>query len=312
MFRLFPALLLLVAGCGAAHQAVATEQPASPVLSNSAAAEVVTAYDRGNNELNAALNATGLAGIETEPLRTSSDAWLRITKTRGQTVPLITSGDPRFIVPSGAQWFVASSNRVRGGVPSPRPVYTVFTKSDGGKWLAAYSLTPLDDAPPPAVNAASAATAVTDFADLLVQPESVGKAVLDHYTAGLAGQDDFARSAALDDQLANGYAVGLDVLRSKGRTLQRSLEPASHPVYAVRTTDGGVLAFTAAAVVDVIKGASVTFDASSNEAALPGGQRTANQFRVTRLQTYLTYIPTKSSGSQAKVLAFTDTPVSVR
>jgi hypothetical protein len=319
VFRMVPVVLLLagaVAGCGAAQQAVATEQlAAAPVLSNSAAADVVAAYDRGNNEINAALNATGLAGIETQPLRTGSEVWLRITKARGQSVPLITSSDPRFIVPSGAQWFVATTNRVRGGVPSPRPVYTLYTRSDNGPRLAAYSLTPMDDVPAPAVNAASAATAVTDFADLLVAPEALSKAVLNHYTAGLAGKDDFARSTALDEQLANGFAVGQDVLRGKGRTLQRTLDSATHPIYAVRTADGGVLAFTAATVVDVIRatsGGAVTFEADSNEAALLGGPRSANQFRVTRLQTYLTYIPTKASGAQAKVLAFSDTPITVR
>lgn len=319
VLKLVPAVVLLaaLAGCGADKDAAATEQPAaSPVLSNTEATEVISGYDRGNNEVNAALNVDGLAGIETAPLRTSSEAFLRVTKNRAQSVPLITSSDPRFIVPSDAQWFVAMSNRARGGVPSPRPVYTVFTRSGNGTWLAAYSLTALDEVPPVAVNAASAASAATDFADLLVRPEAVGKAVLDHYAAGLAGKDDFARSVALDEQLGNGYAAARQVLEAKGRTLQRSLDPATYPMYVLRTADGGGLAFTASTVIDVIKATSpqgsVTLEANTNEAALLGsGPRTARQFRVARLQTYLTYIPTRQSGAQAKVLAFNDTPISV-
>ncbi len=318
MLRLVPAVpvaLLLVSAVACGTGQPTTEQAAAPALSNAAAADVVAAYDQANNGVNATLDPAGLPDIETRPLRTSSESWLRITKAHNETVPLITSSDTRYVVPSNASWFVATSNRARGGVPTPRPVQVVHVLEDG-KWRAAYSLTPLDDVPSPAVNAASAATAVTDFSDLSMRPEEVGKEILDHYVTGRAGTD-FLRSAALDDQLANGFAVGRQVLKTKGRSLDRSLGTTTHPVFAVRTTDGGVLAFTAATVVDVITatdpGAVVTLDPKSNEGALLADRPiSAPRFEVIRLQTYLTYLPARTSGAQARVLAYSDTPISVR
>ncbi|TWP50479.1 hypothetical protein FKR81_20100 [Lentzea tibetensis] len=325
MSRLVPALALAgaalmgtaaLAGCGTEKPAAAVGQPA--VLSAAEAAEVVAGYDRANNEVNATLNAEALARIEAPPLRTTSEAWLRITKQQARSIPLITSNDPRFIVPSGTghpRWFVATANRVQGGVPSPRPTYSVFTQQQpGAPWLVAYSLAPMEDAPAPALNGASAATAVTDVADLLVRPENLGQAIFDHYAKDLTGKDDFAKSTALDDQLANGFKVGRNVLRTKGRELTRTVSATELPRYALRTEDGGVLVFTASTVVDVIKasapGGLVTFEPGTNEAAL-AGKTGAKAFAITRLHAFLTHIPTKASGAQVKVLAFADAPISI-
>ncbi|MET9634692.1 hypothetical protein ABZX92_45360 [Lentzea sp. NPDC006480] len=314
MRSLLPALILLVVastGCGAGETVVVTDK--APALSNVDAQSVIAAYDRGNNQANSALDPAMLAEIEAPPLRTTSEAALRIAKKLAKTVPLITSNDTRFLVPADANWFVVMSNRVRGGVPSPRPTYTLFTRGDNGKWLATYSLLTTEDVPPADMNSAAAASAVVDFADLLIPPADLGKQLLEHYTRGLAGKDSFARSVALDDQLTNGYVVGQQVMAGRGYSLQRTLAPASHPIFALRTNDGGALVFSATTVVDSIKAdavdGAVTLNPTGNEAALlSGGSQTAPAFRVTRVQTYLTYVPKKSE-LKAKVLAFTDTPV---
>lgn len=307
-------LVPALSGCGTQPPAAAVEQSPPPVLSTSQAEEMVARYDRANNDVNVRLDAGGLAAIEAPPLRTASASWLDISQKLGQSVPLITSSDLRFVVPSDAKWFVASANRVRGGVPSPRPTWTLFSEQNG-TWLSTYSLTPMQDVPPAAVSASGAATAVTDFGDLALDPAVLGQAILDHYVKDLAGKDAFAKSPALDDQLSNGYRVGQGVLSAKGRSLRRSLDPATHPMYAVRAADGGALVFSAATVIDVIKattpGGVVTFEATTNEGALLGGTASAPQFSITRLQTYLTHIPTRTSGAQVRVLAFGDAPISV-
>lgn len=316
--------LLPLAGCGSSTPADATSA-SPPIVSTAEAADVLTAYDIGNNRVNSATDPAGLATIETNPLRTASEAELKVKKLLKQPIPLITSTDPRFMIPAasggdGLRWFVSTSTRLRGDVVTKSQTYTVFLQKDkASPWLAAYSLTPSDEMSVPAVagNGASAATAVTDFDDLALPPGKLARRIFTHYSKEIAGKDAFGKSAVLDDQLGNGYKVALQVLRARGSRLVRTLSANKSSALALRTTDGGVLLFSTSTVIDVLEPLQrgrVSLSAGSNEAALAGepAGASAHKFTITRQQNFLTYIPTKASHEPVTVLAYTDFPISVR
>jgi len=313
------ALALAIAGCGGAQASPQAAGPA-PATSNADAAKALAAYDRTNNEVNAAFDVDGLDRIEAPPMRTSSRAWLRIKQELERPIPPSVSKDAKFLSPAGnahPRWFVAVATSVRGGVPSARPGYTVFVqKSEGAPWLAAYSARPTEPVAPLVTNGAGAVEALSDPTGLAITPAALGAAIFKHYTARTTA-DQFARTPALDDQLSAGYRVGKEMYAARDWVLSRTLNKSSYPTYALRTKDGGALAFTASVVTDRVKSAdeddSVTLDAGSNEAALnghPEGLKT-RQLTIQRLQMFLTYIPPKANGQQIRVLAYSDTPIKV-
>jgi len=314
--------LLPLAGCGSTTPAAGAAPASPPIVSTAEAADVLTAYDIGNNQVNSATDPAGLATIETDPLRSASEAELKVKKLLNQPIPLITSMDPRFLIPSGGdgpRWFVSTSTRLRGGVVTKNQTYTVFRQQDkDSPWLATYSLTPSDSVSVPTVagNSASAATAVTDFGDLALPPGELAQRIFAHYSEELAGKDAFGKSAVLDDQLGNGYKVALQVLRTRGSVLVRTPSPNDSQPLALRTADGGALVFSTSTVVDVLEPLQrgrVSLTAGSNEAALFGETdgAVAPKFTITRQQNFLTYIPTKASHEPVSVLAYTDFPISV-
>jgi hypothetical protein len=247
----------VVTGCGTATRtAAAPPRPAAPAVTTAQAAAVVRAYDQQNNAVNAAFDATGLAKIERPPLRTSSVALMTISKTLRQKIPQITSTDPHFVVPAQPgypRWFLSISQRVIGGVPAPQPTYDVYyQETPADHFLAAFALTPgeQETVGPFALNSAGAAASVSSGAGLLVAPTDLGQAITSHYVRGLRDKDAFAYSPPLDDMLGNGFTLGRKVLGSRGVTLTRALASVAPQAFALRTADGGAVAFTAITVTD--------------------------------------------------------------
>ncbi|MFG2480740.1 hypothetical protein [Streptomyces fagopyri] len=316
----------LLAGCGTVGQAAEPKQspPAAPAVTTAQLATVVRTYDQKNNEVNASVDSNGLAAIETPPLRTSSQALMAISKSLGQKASRITSTNPRFVVPAQPgypRWFLSISQRVIGGVPSSQPTYDVYyqeTPSD--PFLAAYALTPTDQETvgPFALNSAGAAEPVISGTGLLIAPADLGQAITSHYVQGLRDKDDFAYSAPLDDMLGNGFTLGRQVLGTRGIALTRAVKSVAPQVFALRTADGGVLTFTSVTVTDHLQAktakSTASLRAGSNDAALLGkpAGATAKSFTIDRLEMFMTYIPTKTSGTKAKVLAYSETGVSVK
>ncbi|MEU0786675.1 hypothetical protein ABZ341_34530 [Streptomyces sp. NPDC006173] len=277
-------------------------------------------YNRQNNAVNKSLSAAGLPAIETPPLLTADQAWMRITKNLKQTIPNITSGNSRFYIPPStpgtARWFVAISTRVRGGVPGSHPTWSVFTQAHpDGAWRAAYSLTPGEDSP--AADPASPAAEVPPASKLSRDPKNLPEEIFNHYTKHLKGRDGFAHSIALDEQLGNGYIAGRQVLGKRGTVLTRKLTGETFPMYTIPTSDEGVLVFSAERVADELTparhGGRVSLRARSNDAALSGNpaELSASRLTINRLEMFLTYIPSKASNGRAEVLAYSETATSV-
>ncbi|MET9588149.1 hypothetical protein ABZY10_34735 [Streptomyces sp. NPDC006539] len=313
---------LAVTACGTQTSSVGAAPPTTPGMTQNQALDAVRAYDRANNAANAHLDAAALPGIEVPPLLTADQAWMTITRQLHQTVPEINSTSPSFYLPAvttSPTWFLAVSTRTRSGVPGPQPTYSIYVRSrPGAPWKVAYSLTPSGEVPDLQVDAKRVAPTVTGSAGLVIAPGQLGKAILAHYVQGLDGKDSFSHSAALDEQLGNGYSLGVQALKEKGTNLSRVLGKSNFTTYSLRTSDGGVLAFTANTVTDSLvstkSGGIVSLRAGSNDAALFGKPQgaTAKKFSITRIESFLTYIPKKSEGALATVLAYDETAITIK
>ena len=316
---------LLLAGCGSGNGTVgAAPSPAAPSVTAAQAAAVVQAYQRKNNKVNADADSAGLAAIETSPLRTADQALMTISTNLKQSAQPITYTDPQFVSPAQTgfpRWFLSISLRVIGGVPAPQPTYDVYVQdAPSAPFLAAFALTPVDqeNVGPFALNAAGAATPVTSSTGLLLAPSDLGRAITAHYLQGLRGKDAFSYSAVLDDDLGTGFVTAVRLLNSEGVRLTRILNSVDPRSFVLRTADGGALAFTADVVTDYLTtttpNAQVSLGAGSNDAALAGKPQglAAKSLTIERLEMFMTYIPTTASGMQAKVLAYSETAVSVR
>jgi hypothetical protein len=313
----------LLSGCGT-PSSVTSSDTASPalVVTQQQAADIVHSYDSRNNKVNAALDAAGIPAIETLPLSTASEAWLRITQQLHQTVPVITSSNLTFYLPpsetSYPHWFLVTSTRVRGGVPDSQPTYTIYQQqAPSAPWLAAYSMKPTGQVPAIARSGDGGASAITTGPSLPASAQQLSNAILAHYTDNLAGKDQFAHTEALDGQLSAGYLLGKQVLGQRGTSLSRTLDSVAPEVFALRTADGGALIFTSNVVMDTLEPASptgtVSLSAGSNDAAQLGqpGGATAKKFSISRLETFLTYVPRNASSQKTEVLAYTEVSTSV-
>jgi hypothetical protein len=316
---------VLAAGCGtSAPAAKEALVPAAPVVTAARAAAIVRDYEQRNNTINAAFDSAGLAGIEAPPLRISSEALMTISKRLRQKIPHIAYTDTSFVTPAQPgypRWFLSISRRAIGGVPAAQPTYGIYVQDKpSDRYLAAYALTPAEQETvgPFALNSAGAANAVTSGADLVLAPGELARAITDHYVKGLGGKDAFEQSAPLDDSLGNGFVLGRQILGTRGVKLTRTVASAATRTFALRTADGGAVAFTAVTVTDRLVAehgkATASLRAGSNDAALfgkPSGAR-AKSFTIERLETFMTYLPAKVSGTKAKVLAYNETAVSVK
>ncbi|MFI8458522.1 hypothetical protein [Kitasatospora sp. NPDC085464] len=311
------------AGCGSVRGGATGVQATAPEtgVSRADAVAAVSRYDDENNRVNGALDSAGLPGIETEPLLSADVAWMRISKELNQSVAPISDQGITVHAPADSaypRWFLAVSSRAQGGMPFPGPTYRVFVQAGpGAPYLAAYSLTAGGPVPKVAVDAAGTATAVTSPDGLLIPPGTLGSEILAHYQQNLVGKDRFAYSAPLDDNLSSGFAAGTKALSGRGTTLSRALTRTLPESYALRTEDGGVLVFTADVVTDTLTpvqaDGTVSLGPKSSDAAQLGkpGGATASRFTISRLQTFLTYVPTAASGSKAQVIGYNEVPTAV-
>ncbi|TWP44960.1 hypothetical protein FKR81_40470 [Lentzea tibetensis] len=283
--------------------------------------DVLAGYYVANNDIYKGLDVGGLMRIEVPPLRTLNQALLTINKELGRVTAPVTHDGATFLLPTTGEyprWFVSIATGLRGGVPSVRPVYTLFTqRARGAPWLAAYQVSPVESVPTVHTNDGGAARVVKETAGLAIDPAGLGGAVLAHYVEH-SHDDGFAPSIALDEQLAANYRVNKQNMTGRGWKLSRELEDVTHPVHLLATTDGGVLAFTASTVTDTIepldRSGSVSLDTNSNEASLlrMSAGMTSKKLEIERLQMFLTHIPSKSSGQKVRVLSFNDAPINIR
>ena len=285
---------------------------------------IVAEYDTANNAVNAGYDAAGVARIEGAPAAPMTASRLQQAKVLGQPLTSVIHRVQQVVSPSGQEyprWFLVLTPLVRGTTVTPRPKYLIFSRETASApWRVVYYPYPADvsQVPPVAVGPDGGAAPVLGGEGLKADPSLLTRAIYEHYTVGRDTLMNLVPTTALERELTAGFRVGQQQVQARGMTFSRTLLPTSYPSYLVRTVDGGVLAFTANAVRDVIApgkaGGQASLEAGSPESALLGrtGSVKASEFTVDRLQTFLTYVPPKSAPGGVQVIAYDDTPTSVK
>ncbi|MGN9847111.1 hypothetical protein ACTMTI_54415 [Nonomuraea sp. H19] len=155
---------------------------------------------------------------------------------------------PTFHVPaSRQQWFLTTAYWKRESETAEEPTYLLFARNGDG-WRQMYSPDPFKgntskELPQILKDASGTATEVgqADAAGLLMSPAAFAKG----YAAHLAGKDTAAeKSRYAADKLTTGAASNRVKMDQYARLAESVRPAAAYPSYALRTTDGGALAFT--------------------------------------------------------------------
>ena len=324
------ALTTLVAACGTATAGSGTgsgKTAAEPTaLSIAQATRLVYAYSATNNAVNGSYSAALDQTIEESPAAAASIAGLAASKIEGKVIPSAQYYSPSFAVPRITGYpriMLATTHLQSNGTTSPYTLYLLFVQdSAAAKWRVAYYPYSTGQIPVPAPRTAAddSAPAVTSDSGLLADPNALSAAIFAHATGQNSGGAavPLAATPELDGELTAGFTSGVQEYKSMGDNVYRTLLPTTFPSYLIRTKSGGVLAFTANEVQDVVvpmhAGGHVTLPQGSTEAALAGhpGGATASRFAIVRLQMFMSYIPPQGDpGNGVEVLSYSDYPISV-
>jgi hypothetical protein len=324
------AVLTLVAACGTASAGTspgAGSRAADPTaLSIAQATRLVYAYSATNNAVNSRYSAALDQTIEESPASVASIAGLQAAKQAGKAISSTQYYGPAIAVPhiTGYPRLMLAIAHLRShGTILPYTNYLLFVQdSPNARWRVAYYPYSTGQVPVPAPAAAAddSVPPVTSDSGLLADPAALSAAIFAHATGQSSGSAavPLAATPELDDQLTAGFTSGVKEYNAMGDSVYRTLLPTTFPSYLIRTTGGGVLAFTANEVRDVIVpmhgSGHVTLPQGSTEAALAGSPdgATASRFAIVRLQMFMSYIPPRSNpGNGVEVLSYSDYPISI-
>lgn len=325
------ALTTLAAACGTAKAGSGTGSGsgsgADPTaLSVAQATRLVYAYSATNNAVNSSYSTALDQTIEESPASVASIAGLHASRTAGKVITSAQYYSPAIAVPRITGYprtMLAITHLRSSGTTLPYTIYLLFVQdSPNASWRVAYYPYSTGQVPVPApeVAADDSAPAVTSDSGLLADPTALSAAIYAHATGQSSGGAavPLAATPELDGQLTAGFTSGVKEYNTMGDNVYRTLLPATFASYLIRTRGGGVLAFTADEVRDVVvpmhSGGHVTLPQGSTEAALAGhpGGATASRFSIVRLQMFMSYIPPQSNpGNGVEVLSYSDYPISI-
>lgn len=321
-------VLLALAGCG---NPVAS-RPQAPAAANVGGAgfedvrpgDLLRSYAAANNHANAGFLVNTVSTFEQDPAALASTAGLRAAAVMRQAIPAAEYLDPRFYFPADQtfpRFFLTTATLARSGSIAPRPKYLIFVQdAANAPWRVAFYPYLAEDGthPAPAADATGSVPKVTGTDDLVADPNLLPGLYLQYAEGARDSNVPIAPARALTEQLEAGYRAGVADLAGRGGTLTRTKLPDSYPSYLVRTVDGGVLAFGAVRVRDVMAatapGGTVSLAPSSAESLMLGriDGASAGRFTVDRLLMFLSYVPPRSApGPGVRVLAYGDYPIAV-
>ncbi|MFF0771915.1 hypothetical protein ACFYUK_23735 [Nonomuraea wenchangensis] len=295
-------------GFGPKEQAPAASPTSTPAASaGPGTPEGITSfladYVKRNNAANQAMSAELLAGYEGgSSLAIDKAAYVSQRKLgdRDHQPFGYTQPTPTVSAVKGGSWFVTTAYWKGKSETAKVPTYLLFAR-DGESWLQMYapdvfSDQAVDELPEIAADASGAAVEVAqaDGAGLLMSPAAFAKS----YAAHLVGKGTAAsKSRFAADRLTTG-AASTRIKMDPYAELTESARPAgAHPSYAVRTADGGALAFTTVERTrryDVRQGPQRNYVQQKNSGFLPGKYYTFMKF--TELIQVAAHIPPKTAG----------------
>ncbi|WP_101782948.1 hypothetical protein [Nonomuraea indica] len=302
----------LVAGCSVLPglNRAAQERPATPAATvtpkPSAAAPALAAdavledYIERNNAANEALSDELLAAYEGgSSLAIDKASYLSQRKLGDDAYTPFSYVRPTFVVPATQRWFLASVYWKGRNETAEDPTYLVFAR-DGDVWRQVYSPDVFEelaarDLPKLRTDASGAATEVdqADATGLMMSPADFARS----YAVHLAGKGTTAaKSRFAADPLTTG-AAGNRITMKRYARLAESVKPATeYPSYALRTADGGALAFTTLQRTkryDVIQGSQRNYVFQKNNGILP--RKYYMWMKVGELLQVVAYIPPKTA-----------------
>ncbi len=314
---------LAMAGCsvlpgiGPKEQAPAASPTSTPAASpGPGTPEGITSfladYVKRNNAANKAMSAKLLAGYEGgSSLAIDKAAYLSQLKLgdrdRDHEPFGYTQPTPTVAAVKGGGWFVTTAYWKGRSETSKEPTYLLFAR-DGESWLQMYapdvfSDQAVDELPKIKTDASGAAVEVAqaDAAGLMMSPAAFARS----YAAHLVGKGTAAsKSRFAADRLTTGAASTRIKMNPYAKLTESARPAAAYPSYAVRTADGGALAFTTVERTrryDVRQGPQRNYVQQKNNGFLPGKYYTFMKF--TELIQVAAHIPAKSAGpGQVKVI----------
>ncbi|MFI6710456.1 hypothetical protein ACIBF7_28735 [Nonomuraea sp. NPDC050478] len=252
---------MALAGCSAlpgagseqAPSTAATETPtpaAAPVTAQEVAS-VLEDYVKRNNAANKAVSDKLLAGYEGgSSLAIDKAGYASVRKLGGRQAAYQPFGytEPVHTVPVGQEgrWFLATAHWKGKTGTAKEPTYLLFTR-DGESWKQVYAPDVFEgkaaELPEIVADASGTAEEVahSDAAGLMMSPAAFAKS----YAAHLVNKGTAAsRTRFAADRLTTGAASNRVKMKEYAKVVESARPATAYPSYALRTADGGALAFT--------------------------------------------------------------------
>lgn len=281
----------------------------TPGLSDQEAKAIIKDYIERNNVANKARSDKLLAAYEGGSSLAIDKAGYASSRALNKTATYQPFGytSPTFYPATGGErpWLLTLTHRQRRTNIAKEATYLLFTR-EGDRWLQVYSPGTFDGTSPgklPAIakDASGAATEVgQDDTGLMMPPADFAR----NYAAHLAGKGtkaDKARFAA--DELATSARAKRQEMTEFARVGEVT-RATRYPSYAMRTSDGGALAFTTLQRTrryDVRQGPQKYYVFHKDSGLLRG--RYSTYMKVTDLVQVVAHIPAKDARpGQIKVL----------
>jgi hypothetical protein len=237
--------------CGGGS-AVHAHPAGSPAISRQQAAQVLSDYEKTDNQANRDLNDSLLNSVETGPQLSMDSASYKLHRVTNARYAPFTFTKPAFYIPrltAYPHWFAvdAVAGPVTGKGRPPRFAMLFRQEAPGAPWrLAADPYVTSASSPLSAIRLDSSGYATPIAADeagrLAVAPDKIVPAHANLLTSGpaapgaasLAGGPQTNQAYNALQQARGGFAkLGVD--------LTSRFTPSGQPVYALRTTDGGAI-----------------------------------------------------------------------
>ena len=281
--------LALTAACGGAAKDAEAAPP--PALSLDQAKSVFETYASADRKADSALDAGQLPAITTGSQLEMDTATYRTAKATGKKPETPTFTEPVFYVPriaSGQRWFAVDTASTTRGVEIRHALLFV---EEGGRWKLAADPQRGNASPIKGVRLDDEGYAEAAVDNLQVAPADLPAAHASLLTQG--PQAAGAQNLAAGQQTTQTYDALQKVsknLRKSGMTFTSAFTPAEQPAYALRTQDGGAVAWYALKQQEAYKGKKIPV---SGELAglLPGGQIARKSLTSTSLLQYLAAVP---------------------
>ena len=327
------AVSLAAGGCGivgkAKEEAGATGKsapppPPAPALTEQQVRPVLARYVAQSNAVHKLLNAKGAATVYTGSSLQLEAAKYRIFKAnklrfKPARYGQVLGASPKFT--GHPKWFFAVMTD-RGANPPVRDHIVFVQDREGGPWRAAYAplaAKPVKGPIAPGVDVADYPDVVQEAdASLVLAPNQVAPALADAVNRG--SQSGYLRSFTVPAWAKQKRASLLQdrkTFRAQRWAGTAAYSGARTPVYAVRTTSGGALVWSAIELTESFrhagKGAGITWKHRDwGDLLRPFTGRSSMKRTITTVERIelLTYVPPKGRGT-VKVIAFRWAPIRV-